>query len=34
MLNLQKDGDLAKEYQVKQVRSLLIENKLLGNFYE
>ena len=34
MLNLQKDGDMAKEYQIKQVRDLLIENKLLGDMYE
>ena len=27
MLNLQKDGDLAKNYQIKQVRMMLIENK-------
>ncbi len=25
MLNLQKDGDLAKKYQIKQVRKLLVE---------
>ena len=25
MLNLQKDGDLAKNYQIKQVRKLLVE---------
>lgn len=34
MLNLQMDGDLAKGYQVKQVRDLLVENKLLGDLYE
>jgi hypothetical protein len=34
MLNLQKDGDLAKEYQVKQVRDLLVENKLIGDLNE
>ena len=34
MLNLQKDGDMAKEYQIKQVRDLLTENKLLGDKYE
>ncbi len=27
MLNLQKDGDLAKNYQIKQVRMMLIEYK-------
>lgn len=27
-INLQKDGDMAKPYQVKQVRKLIIEYKL------
>jgi hypothetical protein len=27
-LNLQKDGDMAKSYQVKQVRKFLLENQL------
>lgn len=29
-INLQKDGSLAKSYQVKQVRNALIENYLIG----
>ena len=28
LLNLQKDADLAKSYQVKQVRNLINENNL------
>jgi predicted RNA binding protein YcfA (HicA-like mRNA interferase family) len=27
-LNLQKDGDKAKSYQIKQVRNLILENNL------
>ncbi len=32
-LNLQKDADMAKPYQVKQVRKLILENQLgdIGN---
>ena len=28
MINLQSDGDMAKSYQVKQIRNLIIENNL------
>ncbi len=30
MLNLQKDGDMAKGYQVKQVRKMILNNNLRG----
>jgi predicted RNA binding protein YcfA (HicA-like mRNA interferase family) len=33
-INLQKDGDLAKSYQVKQVRKLIIDNNLGAKIYE
>ncbi len=28
LLNIQKDGDMAKSYQIKQVRKLIISNNL------
>ena len=30
-VNLQKDGSKAKAYQVKQVRTVIVENKLAGD---
>jgi predicted RNA binding protein YcfA (HicA-like mRNA interferase family) len=32
-INLQKDGDKAKQYQVRQIRNLILKYKL-GDFYE
>jgi len=32
MLNLQKDGDMAKAYQVKQVRKMILENFKWGKY--
>ena len=32
MINLQRDGNKAKPYQIKQVRGLLVKYKLGGNY--
>jgi len=33
-INLQKDGNQAKPYQVKQVRNIILKYKLGGNLHE